>query len=287
MSLGRRSLLLGLLAACLNTPAIKAAHAAPARRVVAIGGRVTEIVFALGAQSMLVARDSTSVHPPEALALPDIGYMRAVSPEGVLAAEPDLILATIGSGPPEAIDILRKSSVRVVDVPQDFNTESLIRSVELIGVELDRRSEAEALNKAIKVEFDALELKVKGQSTQRKRVLFILSINDGQYNVSGLNTAASAMISYAGADNLFSEFEGYKTVGSEAILTANPDAIVLISRHGSDAVITLQSLSADPLIGQTEAVKAGAIITMPGDYLLGFGPRTPKAAMDLHAALFG
>lgn len=64
-----------------------------AMRVVALGGSVTEIVFALGEADRLVARDSTSSFPAEALELPDVGYLQALSPEGVLSAQPDLIIS--------------------------------------------------------------------------------------------------------------------------------------------------------------------------------------------------
>lgn len=59
------------------------AQAAPEEKVVALGGDVTEIVFALGAQSSLVARDSTSQWPAAATALPDVGYLRQLNAEGI------------------------------------------------------------------------------------------------------------------------------------------------------------------------------------------------------------
>ncbi|TIQ53378.1 MAG: hemin ABC transporter substrate-binding protein, partial [Mesorhizobium sp.] len=54
-------------------------------KIAAIGGSITEIVFALGEEDRLVARDSTSRYPEAALKLPDVGYMRQLSPEGVLS----------------------------------------------------------------------------------------------------------------------------------------------------------------------------------------------------------
>ncbi|MDP5347127.1 MAG: ABC transporter substrate-binding protein, partial [Paracoccaceae bacterium] len=71
--------------------------AADAQRVLALGGAVTEIVYALGQGDRLVARDSTSLYPPETATLLDVGYVRALSPEGVLSVDPDLILAIEGS----------------------------------------------------------------------------------------------------------------------------------------------------------------------------------------------
>ena len=48
---------------------------------------MTEIVYALGERDRLVARDTTDLSASGA-ALPDVGYMRALSPEGVLSVEP-------------------------------------------------------------------------------------------------------------------------------------------------------------------------------------------------------
>ncbi|TIV30432.1 MAG: hemin ABC transporter substrate-binding protein, partial [Mesorhizobium sp.] len=53
-------------------------------RIASIGGSITEILYALGEEGRLVARDSTSTYPEAAAKLPDVGYMRALSPEGVL-----------------------------------------------------------------------------------------------------------------------------------------------------------------------------------------------------------
>ena len=69
---------LSLLAARRLPSPRKAATVFPdASRIVAIGGSITEIVYALGEEERLVARDSTSVYPEAALKLPDVGYMRA------------------------------------------------------------------------------------------------------------------------------------------------------------------------------------------------------------------
>lgn len=81
----------------------------PSQRIVSLGSSVTEIIYALGEQDRLVACDSTSMHPPEVSALPDVGYLRALSPEGVISVRPDLIVAEEGAGPIEAVDLLRST----------------------------------------------------------------------------------------------------------------------------------------------------------------------------------
>jgi heme transport system substrate-binding protein len=62
-----------------------------ASRIVSVGGAVTEILYALGLDSRVIAVDSTSLYPPRALAeKPNVGYMRQLSAEGVLGLGPSL-----------------------------------------------------------------------------------------------------------------------------------------------------------------------------------------------------
>jgi iron complex transport system substrate-binding protein len=56
-------------------------------------------LYALGAQSSLVARDSTSQWPQAATALPDVGYLRQLNAEGILSMRPTLVLASAQAQP--------------------------------------------------------------------------------------------------------------------------------------------------------------------------------------------
>src|SRR5882757_5512675 len=59
---------------------------ADASRILCVGGDITEIVYALGAGSRIVAVDTTSQFPEAALKeKKSVGYMRALSSEGVLS----------------------------------------------------------------------------------------------------------------------------------------------------------------------------------------------------------
>ena len=88
----------------LSTPPADAEEAkTPPQRIVAAGGDMTEIIFALGLGDRLAGVDSTSVWPAEAKDLPQIGYFRRIAPEGVLTLTPDLVLAGAGAGPDSAL----------------------------------------------------------------------------------------------------------------------------------------------------------------------------------------
>jgi len=102
-------------------------------RIVSIGGSLTEIIYALGEQSRLIARDTTSTFPPEANLLPDIGYIRALSPEGVLSVDPKLVIALEGAGPPEAVKILQAAEVPFVSIPEIYSRNGIVDKILAVG----------------------------------------------------------------------------------------------------------------------------------------------------------
>src|SRR5438552_16174927 len=91
-----RRLMLARSAAALLPLLMATTPARPAlpRRVAVAGGAITEVVYALNAEAMLVGTDTTSTYPAPAQSLAKIGYQRALSAEGVLSLHPDLLLAS-------------------------------------------------------------------------------------------------------------------------------------------------------------------------------------------------
>ncbi|WP_375688411.1 hemin ABC transporter substrate-binding protein [Pseudooceanicola sp. LIPI14-2-Ac024] len=255
----------------------------PAQRVVSVGGAVTEIVYALGEEGRLVARDTTSNFPAAAEALPDVGYIRALSPEGVLSVAPDLILSEEGAGPPEAVELLKAAAIPFAEVPDGFTRDAVLAKITAVGDALAVPEKAAALAEKVGAELDAA---VAGVVPSGKKVLFILSMQDGRILASGTGTSADGIIRLAGAENAVTAFEGYKPLTDEAVTEAQPDVILMMDREGDHAAANAQLL-AHPAISTTPAAANQAIVRMDGMLLLGFSIRTPEAVRDLAAALNG
>lgn len=254
-------------------------------RLVSIGGSLTEIIYALGEEGKLVARDQTALYPEAALKLPDVGYMRALAPEGVLSVRPTALLVIDGSGPPEALDVLSHAGVPYQSVPESYSPEGVVAKVRAVGEALGAKDKAEALATELETGFKAVEARAAAIS-QHKRVLFVLSAQGGKIQASGTGTAADGMIKLAGADNAITDYHGYKALTEEAIIAANPDVILMMDR-GGDHGATDAELVGNPAIALTPAGKTHTIIRLEGSYLLGFGPRTAAAASELMDKLYG
>lgn len=253
-------------------------------RIASIGGSITEIVYALGEEGRLVARDSTSTYPEAAAKLPDVGYMRALSPEGVLSVNPSGILALHGSGPKEAVDVLKKSSVPFIEVPDRYNHEGILEKIRIVGKALGVEAKAEKLIAETDAKLTAAE-KQTAAIKERKRVLFVLSTQGGKILAAGGDTAADGIIRLAGAVNAVEGFSGYKGMTDEAIVSARPD--VVLTMKGGGPPISEDELFANPAIASTPAGTNRKMISMWGGYLLGFGPRTAEAIHDLAVELYG
>lgn len=276
-----RAALAGLLA--LSLPA--GAETYPeARRVVSVGGSVTEIVVELGAADRLIARDTTSNYPESILALPDVGYIRALSPEGVLALDPDLIISEEGAGPAEAVEVLRSAGIPFVEMPGAPTPEGIAEKILAVGDVLGLQDKAAELAASVTAGLDTAKARA-ATVTQPKKVMFILAIQGGQVMASGQGTEAEGIIELAGGVNAVTGFQGYKPITDEAVLTAAPDVLLMMDREG-DLAIANADVLAHPALAQTPAAETGAIIRMDGMLMLGFGPRTPQAAADLFAALY-
>jgi len=249
-------------------------------RILTIGGDVTEIVFALGEGRRVIAADTTSVYPNEVMVLPKVGYMRALSTEGVLSTSPDLILASAGSGPPEVIAALKQSGIPLALVDYRPGAEAIASKIALIADILDVKDKGTELTKSIEAELGALAKSLNGVA--RPRALFVLSLVGGRIIAAGHKSSAEEIITLAGGINAVQGFDGYKQASAEAILQAAPEAVVMMHREGD---IAADDLFAMEPFAKIPAAKSKTLIRMEGSYLLGFGPRTPHAARALAKAL--
>ncbi len=280
------SLVVGATVAMTPPAAAEDLHAfTDSSRLIAIGGSLTEIVYALGEEQRLVGRDQTATYPEAAAALPDVGYARQLAPEGVLSVSPTALLVLEGSGPPEALEVLSQAGVEYQTVPESYSAEGVIAKILAVGEALGIVERAEAYAAEVEAQFDALA-EVTATIETPKRVLFILSTEGGKIQASGTGTAADGIIALAGAENAITDYSGYKALTEEAIISAAPDAILMMDR-GGDHAATDAELLAHPAIALTPVAENKAIYRLDGSYLLGFGPRTAAAATELAGLLYG
>ena len=213
-------------------PIYSCSQAEDSSRVTIAGGSLTEIIYLLRQEDKLVAVDITSNFPEEAKQLPSIGYVRALSAEGVLSLSPSLILGEDDTGPPAVMEQLSRVGIQIEIIPEENTADGIIKKVkcvaEILGVNDNIKDETLSNLNA-----DANELKLLTETNKKEppKVMFILSMESGSPTVGGRDTSADGLIKMTGALNVMDSFEGWKPVSTEAIIQAKPD-FILISERG-------------------------------------------------------
>lgn len=258
-------------------------HADEPLRVVTAGGAITETVYALGAEKALVGTDSSSTFPESAKKLPQIGYARTLSAEGVLSLKPSLLLVTTDAGPPNVIEQIRTAGVEVLQLSAEHTPDAVTTRSKIIAKAMRSEENLPPLLTALQKDLATASDRV-ARAAVRQRVLFIYARGGGVMNVSGTDTAADAMIRLAGGINAVSDYSGYKPLTAEAALTAAPD-VILVTTTGLNAAGGIDGLLAQPGLALTPAGKSKRVVAMDDLYLLGFGPRLGKATLELATQL--
>lgn len=251
-------------------------------RLVTIGAAVTETVFALGHGEQVVAADQTSTFPPSIRDKPNVGYMRALSAEGVLSMTPTLIVAIEGAGPPDVIGNLSRAGVPFVIVPEGHDEAAVLRKIRLIAEVLGEEERGEAMIRAMQEDFRAVQAQ-RGKIPKSRKAIFVLAVGSGSPTVGGAETSADGIFEMAGVENAMKAIHGYKPAVAESTLAAAPEVVVTLMErnHGLDE----KAMFSQTAFVGTPAARDHRLVSIPS-YYLSFGPRTAHAANLLAAAVY-
>ncbi len=260
-----------------------------AERIVSLGGAVTEILYDLGLGEEIVAVDSTSLFPAAAREKPDVGYLRQLAAEPIVALGPTLVIGTESAGPPVVLEQLKGAGLRVVLVPDEYSAAGVLHKIALVSGAVGKNEEGEALAAGVAKRFRTLE-EALAPISARPSVLFLLAAAKGAPLAAGQGTAADAMIRIAGGSNAVQGYAGYKNLSSEAAVGLDP-YLVVVAEHALASMGGLAALKARSDLGLLPAVREGRILVIDANLLLGFGPRAAEGAWvlakRLHPVLLG
>lgn len=251
--------------------------------IVSGDGSLTEVIYALHAEKMLAGVDTTSMYPEAATKLPQIGYKRNISSEGVLSLSPDILLVTEDAGTDKSLNQLNQAGLKIKSFSAAPTLDAVKQKILGVAELINKPKAGQALWEQVKAKVDAARAKNKDRKN-RTKVMFVLSDAGHSPIVGGQGTHADSMITMAGGINAVTGIKGYKPITAEAIASANPD-VILIMQHGGHAIDQTRLLT-KPGFKLTNAAKEKRVIGMDGLYLLGFGPRIGDAVATLSDALY-
>lgn len=258
------------------------------KRLVCVGGSLTEIIYALDLQEHLIAIDTTSTYPMATKKLPNVGYARTLSLEGVLSMRPQTLLVTEDAGPPQVLRQLSHAGVQVKVLKADHRYEGLIDRIRAIGFLLGAEARAEKLIKEINHEWQRYQQDINHgvigkneiPASKKPKAMFIMAHSPQQIMVAGHSTSAHAIMNYLHLDNAFKTLQGYKPLTPESVIAGQAD-IILLTDQGLHAQGGMKGVLRLPGLMQTPAARYRQIYSREANHLLGFGPRLPSMLYSL------
>lgn len=247
-------------------------------RIISIGGDVTEIIYALGMGELLVGRDNTSLFPERVKDVPDIGYMRQLNIEGILALKPTQVISSEVAQPAVVFDQLKAAGINVNTVSFGYTVESVVKKINQIGGNLNKITQASILaNKFMN------EIKAIPRSPLNVRVLFILNQAGTNQIAAGKNTVADEAIKLIGAKNAIENSVRFIPLSQEGLIAVNPDIIVM-THMGIKHLGTIDKVWSLAGIGQTNAGRHKRLLVVDDLSLMSFGLTTPSVLLQLRRA---
>lgn len=203
---------------------------APAKRVISLAPHVTELIYAAGGGSRLIAADANSNYPAAAQALPRVGSFRGIDIERVLAAKPDLLIVWL-HGPAEK----QLAQLRALGIPMYYSEPKHLAdipaSLRKLGTLLGSSAVAEQSARRFDSELAALRRQYAGKPKLR---VFYQVWHKPLYTLSGQHIVNDA-IELCGGQNIFAQLPiPAPVVSEEAVIAANPQVMLAAGMKKQD-----------------------------------------------------
>jgi iron complex transport system substrate-binding protein len=267
-----------LLASCSNTennPADK-----KGQRVISLSKQLTEIIFAIGGDSILVGTDLSSNFPEEAKKLPKVGYHRALSAEGIISLHPTEVWHDGNIAPDAVIEQVKK-----VGIPfRQFSGGNTIDSTKLLITQIaslfHNEKKAEQINQKLDDDMKKAE-EEKAKYTDHPRVLIIhFGQAANKYFVLSNQGVPQQMLAWAGAVNATDTAQKWRDLSAEVIAQCQPD-VILATDYGYDLQGSLDKFKQLPGIALSPAAKNNRIYRIEERDLVYLGPRTGENVLKI------
>lgn len=237
--------------------------ASHARRIVSLAPHATEMLFAAGAGSRIVGVTEFSDYPPEARRIPSVGSGLSLDLERIIQLKPDLIVGWNNGSAATQLARLESLGIPVFKTePYDFPSiaTAIERLAQLTGTEETGRAAAGTFRARLRTLQDTYQ-------QRRKIAVFYQIWRTPLMTLNGKHLVSSAL-ELCGGTNIFASLPQLApTVSVEAVLKANPEAIIASTGEQDDVLaIWLRFPS-------LKATARGNLMTVDGNLLNRSGPR--------------
>jgi len=222
----------------------------PVRRVVSLAPSMTESIYALGMDDLLVGDTDYCDYPADAAKKHKVGGAINPSLEEIASLKPDVVLVTKGLNRLETVQALDRLGIAAYAT--DPHTVDEIRSsVHQLANVLGNPSAGEALDSELLQKQNSLRDRL--QNSTPKRALFIVW-TDPLISV-GKHTFIADALMLAGAVSIVESSQDWPQMSLEEMVRLQPEVLVFASGHSEAVARDMEALAKRPGWNDLDAVK--------------------------------
>ena len=275
----------GGLGACLVLASTFGAAQSRPQRIISLVPALTEMLYAVGAGSQVVAVSSYDEYPPEVKALPRVGALLDPDTERIISLRPDLVITYASQVDLQAQ--LKRATIATFDDRHAGLAHILVTMKEL-GVRTGHGPEADAAVATIEARLAAVRARVAGK--RRPRTLLVFSREPKTLRnvyVSGGRGFLHDMLEMAGGDDLFNDIDKESVqVSAETILARAPEVILELRPEEISAGQPMQDeLASWSRLASVPAVRDKRVLFISGRAVTVPGPRVAESVERMARAL--
>lgn len=250
---------------------------AAAQRVISLAPHVTELLYAAGGGAKMIGAVSYSDYPPEAKQLPRVGDNKALDLERIVALKPDLIVVWRHGNAQRQLDRLRE-----LHIPLFFSEPHRLDDVAVSLTKLGQLLGTSSTADAAATDYRQNIARLRAQYANRPPVSVFYQVWDKPLMTLNGEHMISDVITLCGGRNVFAALEPLApTVSTEAVLAANPEAIVTAAQGATQPDTTLPQLGSWRAWPGLTAVANNNLFTIDGDLINRPAPRIAQGAQQL------
>ncbi|HXQ98470.1 MAG TPA: cobalamin-binding protein [Candidatus Limnocylindrales bacterium] len=248
----------------------------PVRRIVSLAPNVTEMIYALGAESRLVGDSDACDYPPDAQKKTKVGGPFTPNLEQIVALKPDLVLIAANSGnrreTADALDLLHIPTYAT----NAFTIEDILKSIVDLGDVIGATEQARTVTASMRAKMD--QLRTKLADTKPAHVLFVIW-QEPLISI-GRNTFLADALRLAGAESIIDTRQDWPHVNMEEVVHLQPEYLVFAPDHSSEMATHLAALRSTPGWRDLKAVQENRVAVV-SDAINRPAPRLIDAVVEL------
>jgi iron complex transport system substrate-binding protein len=224
-------------------------------RIISLAPSVTEVLFLVGAGERVIGVSNQCDWPEQAKSKPRIGDMLNPDAERILAARPDLVIASTAGNDRAAV--LKLAALKLpVFVTAPRSIDGIFETTETIGSITDCTAAGENLLRQMRTRLETIRERLSGLAPVRA---FFITWFDPLL-APGQNTFETDILRQLGIDSITADFRDfYPRVSLEHVLASDPDVIITVEHTGQP----LPDLSQITGWSHLRAVRQGRVYALP------------------------